>query len=605
MQKIGAIHESIKNLNERRHARIGQPQNARENLEIEGQYTHIENLVGDLPVLADMERLDLSCSPDIFFEVLCGETRQSALKQQSLKYKLETQTEDSLERELKTLKVDYIANQAEIFNKERELTAHIENKLREDLQAIRKFETLNSEKITPYFLGLAKCSQIEASLDDIVNNEGEVFENCETREQFIRKSFEELYKKPNENVLENNCISEFLGNAAANPVVLEAKLNENEKNILEQPLRIEELDQSINNAKLKSAPGADGFSNEFIKKFWDIFRVPLFNLANSNYNDNNLHESFRTANIKLIPKKGDLRLLKNWRPISLLNCFYKVISRAITARLKKVMDKLTPTSQKGYSSTRRCQEVLMGLIEGIHECKTQNKRGAIISLDMRKAFDTLSHRYMEHCLDFFNFGPNFKKWLILLSTNRKACIILGTGRLSKIFKLKRGNAQGDIISPFLFLLGYQILLFKLQFDLQIVGILDRPTFSTDCRPLPPEVRTTPPKVLAMADDANCLVSLELDTLLRINNILTEFGILSGLECNIEKTALIPIGPVGEISQEIKNIGFEIKTSAIILGMKIHNNIIGFEDSAISIINSRVGQIFEMSSLMHFMLRGGV
>jgi len=368
-------------------------------------------------------------------------------------------------------------------------------------------------------------------------------------------------------------------------VVLEAKLNENEKNILEQPLRIEELDRSINNAKLKSAPGADGFSNEFIKKFWDIFRVPLFNLANSNYNDNNLHESFRTANIKLIPKKGDLRQLKNWRPISLLNCFYKVISRAITARLKKVMDKLTPTSQKGYSSTRRCQEVLMGLIEGIHECKTQNKRGAIISLDIRKAFDTLSHRYMEHCLDFFNFGPNFKKWLILLSTNRKACIILGTGRLSKIFKLKRGNAQGDIISPFLFLLGYQILLFKLQFDLQIVGILDRPTFSTDCRPLPPEVRTTPPKVLAMADDANCLVSLELDTLLRINNILTEFGILSGLECNIEKTALIPIGPVGEISQEIKNIGFEIKTSAIILGMKIHNNIIGFEDSAISIINS--------------------
>jgi hypothetical protein len=105
--------------------------------------------------------------------------------------------------------------------------------------------------------------------------------------------------------------------------------------------------------------------------------------------------------------------------------------------------------------------------------------------------------------------------------------------------------------------------------------LDRPTFSTDCRPLPPEVRTTPPKVLAMADDANCLVSLELDTLLRINNILTEFGILSGLECNIEKTALIPIGPVGEISQEIKNIGFEIKNSAVILGMKIHNNVIGF------------------------------
>ena len=53
-----------------------------------------------------------------------------------------------------------------------------------------------------------------------------------------------------------------------------------------------------------------------------------------------------------------------------------------------------------------------------------------------------------------------------------ACIKLDNENKTKYFKLARGNAQGDIISPFLFLLGYQILLFKLNFDLQILGIAD-------------------------------------------------------------------------------------------------------------------------------------
>ena len=52
-----------------------------------------------------------------------------------------------------------------------------------------------------------------------------------------------------------------------------------EKNLLEQPLKIEELDESIKMAKTKSAPGADGFSNKFIQKFGKYFRTPLFKLG--------------------------------------------------------------------------------------------------------------------------------------------------------------------------------------------------------------------------------------------------------------------------------------------------------------------------------------
>ena len=107
------------------------------------------------------------------------------------------------------------------------------------------------------------------------------------------------------------------------------------------------IDNSIAAAKTKSSPGADGISNDFIKESWQIFRILLFRLAAKCYEENKLTDPFRSAEIKLIPKKVTF-MLKNWRPISLLNCFYKIISRAISSRLKKFMDKLTPVCQKGY-----------------------------------------------------------------------------------------------------------------------------------------------------------------------------------------------------------------------------------------------------------------
>jgi hypothetical protein len=78
---------------------------------------------------------------------------------------------------------------------------------------------------------------------------------------------------------------------------------------------------------------------------------------------------------------------------------------------------------------------------------------------------------MSQVFDFFNFGPNIKKWLILLGTNRQACIILEDELCTDYFDLERGNAQGDNISLFSFNLYYQILLFKLQYDLQIAHIV--------------------------------------------------------------------------------------------------------------------------------------
>jgi hypothetical protein len=138
------------------------------------------------------------------------------------------------------------------------------------------------------------------------------------------------------------------------------------------------------------------------------------------------------------------------------------------------MDKITKTSQKGFSGSKYCQEVLIGIVESIHTVRHSGRQGALLSLDIKKAFDSTAHAYLQQVYRFFNFGPNFIRWLNLVCTNRRACIILENELNSDFFDLERGNAQGDTISPYIFNIGFQILLFKLNFDLQIEGLIEFP-----------------------------------------------------------------------------------------------------------------------------------
>ena len=324
----------------------------------------------------------------------------------------------------------------------------------------------------------------------------------------------------------------------------------------------------MSESNLSSAPGTDGISNKFIRHFWTFFRIPLLNYANHCFTTGQLTDSFRGAKIRLIPKKGDTSKIKNWRPISLLNCFYKILSRVLTSRLRVYIDKLTPVCQKGYSQTKQCQEVLISVSDCVSKCNHRNIRGALLSLDISKAFDTLSHSFLDSALVFFNFGENYRRWIRLLATNRTACIILSDSKMSHHFNLERGNAQGDTISPFLFIICYQILLFKLEYDLQIIGLIEEDPIPETLPRVPAQVPVQTCRVFAYADDGTILVRMDVESLSRIKDILNDFGLLSGIVGNVEKTCLMQIGSNLPIPQGIRDLGFSIVNEMTILGMKV-------------------------------------
>jgi len=168
-----------------------------------------------------------------------------------------------------------------------------------------------------------------------------------------------------------------------------------ERTRLEADFSVEELDAALETCNLSSAPGLDGFNNKVIKKFWIFFRQPLLEYANDCVQKGKLTEPFRTALITLIPNKGEVSQIKNWRPISLLSCFYKLISKAVNNRLELVIDKLTSINQKAYSKTRYIQEALISTINTIRHCEVNNVKGSILSIDQKKAFDSVFHGYMD------------------------------------------------------------------------------------------------------------------------------------------------------------------------------------------------------------------
>jgi Reverse transcriptase (RNA-dependent DNA polymerase) len=182
-----------------------------------------------------------------------------------------------------------------------------------------------------------------------------------------------------------------------------------------------------------------------------------------------------------------------------------------------------------------------------------------VSLDIKKAFDSISHDFMVHALKFFNFGDKFIGWIKAICTNRKACIILDSGGTGKQFKLERGNAQGDVISPFIFNICYQVLLLKIEFNLQIesIGLPQSVIGDTDLVGAVNRVSYRTKKVFTFADDCNILAAYKSETTKEILTVLENFGKISGLVCNVNKSHILPIGFNPVTTNQIVELGFEI------------------------------------------------
>jgi hypothetical protein len=112
--------------------------------------------------------------------------------------------------------------------------------------------------------------------------------------------------------------------------------------------------------------------------------------------------------ITLLPKEGkDIKDIKNWRPITLPNCNSKIITKAISLRTSKVLDSIIDLSQTAYVPGRSVADNLRSNFFYKNYCFKNDVDAVFISLDAKKAFDSVDHKYIEETLIVYGFGPGF------------------------------------------------------------------------------------------------------------------------------------------------------------------------------------------------------
>ena len=243
------------------------------------------------------------------------------------------------------------------------------------------------EKPTKYFFNLEKRNYNRKVIRSLKKSDGESI----TDELEILKEIELYYRNLYSSTIDrrNDLFEEFVGDLAI------PKLEDTVRDELEGEITLKECQDILCTFKPEKSPGDDGFTWEFCNCFFELLGRDLVDSFNSAYNASEMSISQRRGVITLVPKEdADLESLNNWRPITLLNLDYKIVSKIIARRIEKVLPLLVCSDQSGFVKGRYIGQNVRLINDILEQTKLQNIPGILLQLDFQKAFDTIEWKFI-------------------------------------------------------------------------------------------------------------------------------------------------------------------------------------------------------------------
>ena len=273
----------------------------------------------------------------------------------------------------------------------------------------------SGKKNTKYFLYLEKWHAGKKSIKSLRSAQGRLIDKQEDILKELLTFYESLYSE-NQQCCEKDC-SDFIRTLSL-PSINKAKFFECEK-----PITDNECQQAILQLANNKSPGLDGFSIDFYKTFWTEIKSLFVECLDFSKFTNQLSESQYKGVITLLPKPGKDKLSpSNYRPITLLNCDNKIISKVITNRIHPFLNDLIEKEQNGFMKARNIRDNIRLLFDIIDYANHKKMPGAVLLIDLHKASDSLYWSFIFATLKSYGFGNSLINWIRILYKNPNAVL---------------------------------------------------------------------------------------------------------------------------------------------------------------------------------------
>jgi hypothetical protein len=294
-----------------------------------------------------------------------------------------------------------------------------------------------------------------------------------------------------------------------------------------------------------ASPGPDGFNVAFYKSAWSWIADDVVAVVQNFYMTGVLPPHINDTNIALIPKKLVCVMPADFRPISLCNVIYKIISKSLANRLKQHLPDYIHPSQQAFIEGRRISNNIIIAQEITHSfsLNSWNNHAFMLKIDLAKAFDRLEWNFISAALARKGLHAHFINLVHACISSPTFSVIIN-GQSYARFTSSRGVRQGCPLSLYLFVLAVNELSLALQEAMQnnnLTGI----SLGPDCPPI---------HSLLFADHLLVCGNANIQEAAAMSRIISQFCRASGQVPNWNKSAILFSKRVNhQVMQDIRQI----------------------------------------------------